>query len=401
MSSTANPCYPTLQVQIQVQNRFTDLSLRSLTEGNHYDGLLPGFGIRVGKLKRTFFVIRNGKRTSIGQFPATSLHEARTQARQIISNLDTNALPENDRKLRDAVHEYFDSFKGRPNTLRSYRLYIDTHLNRKLGSRMLSEITPRDVLAVTDACQSQQHCHTALGIFFNWCVARLYIDRSPIKGLKRFKSPESRDRVLSDHELRLVWKACEHADAIPDKIAYRRLPANFATIVKLLILTGQRRTEIASLHTLWIKDDEIIFPKEITKNGREHIFPLGSLASQLLSELKVFSGITATANVKNNLCLLCFPALGSSTAPFNGWSKTKIKLDRISGVTDWTLHDLRRTFATIHGRIATPIHVTEKLLNHVSGSHGGIVGVYQRYAHADEKRLAMLKYEEEIGRIVA
>jgi integrase len=79
--------------------------------------------------------------------------------------------------------------------------------------------------------------------------------------------------------------------------------------------------------------------------------------------------------------------------PFNGWSKSKAALDELSGVTDWTLHDLRRTFATIHARIGTPVHVTEKLLNHISGTHAGVVGIYQRHSYMPEMRKAVEAYD--------
>ena len=90
---------------------------------------------------------------------------------------------------------------------------------------------------------------------------------------------------------------------------------------------------------------------------------------------------------------MLFPARSTHGTSFNGWSKSKAALDKESGVTGYTLHDLRRTFATIHARIGTPIAVIEKLLNHVSGSFSGIVAVYQHHSFLPEMEKAVAAYE--------
>ena len=91
------------------------------------------------------------------------------------------------------------------------------------------------------------------------------------------------------------------------------------------------------------------------------------------------------------------------TCPFstNGWGKNKARLDRLSGITDWTIHDLRRTFATIHAKIGTPPHIIEALLNHASGQISGVAAIYNRYQYADEKRSAMQRYDEYLASIFA
>jgi integrase len=184
--------------------------------------------------------------------------------------------------------------------------------------------------------------------------------------------PNARERVLADGELARVWIACEQLGA-------------YGIVVKLLTLTGQRRGEIAAIRSNWINDDRVTLPSWLTKNGREHRFPVASLASRLLA------GVIATTSSP-----LLFPARGHDDQPMNGWGKGKANLDRLSGITDWTLHDLRRTFATGLAALGTPIHVTEKLLNHVSGTHAGIVGIYQRFEFWDEQVAAMQAWETKI-----
>jgi integrase len=167
------------------------------------------------------------------------------------------------------------------------------------------------------------------------------------------------------------------------------LPAAFCAIVKLLILSGQRRGEISALRKKWLSDDTITLPNEITKNGREHTFPIGQLAASVLES----STETSDAD-------FLFPARGDSETCFNGWSKSKAALDSLSGVTGWTLHDLRRTFASNLAALGVQLPVIEKLLNHVSGSFSGIVAVYQRHNFMPEMRDAIEKWEARLNKIV-
>jgi integrase len=149
--------------------------------------------------------------------------------------------------------------------------------------------------------------------------------------------------------------------------------------VKLLILTGQRRGEITQLTGSMVGEDTITIPAWLAKNSREHTLPLGSMAKAIL-----------TPRVGKDICF--FPALGKET-PFNGYSKCKPKLEKRADVRDWTLHDLRRTFASGLAAQGVQLPVIERLLNHISGSFGGIVGVYQRYDYMPEMRDAMARWE--------
>ena len=128
--------------------------------------------------------------------------------------------------------------------------------------------------------------------------------------------------------------------------------------------------------------NSINFPGAITKNSREHSIPLAALTASIVN-----------ADVQSGLL---FPARGGDETPINGWSKNKRKLDELSGVQNWTLHDLRRTFATGLAALGTPIHVTEKLLNHVSGTSGGLVAVYQKHQFWDEQVAAMNGWEKRL-----
>jgi integrase len=156
----------------------------------------------------------------------------------------------------------------------------------------------------------------------------------------------------------------------------------FGRIIKLLILTGQRRGEITNLKGGMVAADTITIPAWRAKNSRKHTIPLGDLAKSVVGTVP-----------STDTCL--FPAEGLTT-PFNGFSKCKPKLEKRAQVYDWTIHDLRRTFASGLAARGVALPVIERLLNHVSGSFGGIVGVYQRYDFMPEMREAIEKWERHI-----
>jgi integrase len=177
-------------------------------------------------------------------------------------------------------------------------------------------------------------------------------------------TPSKRDRVLSDDELASVWRAAGATSA------------PFGQIIRLLLLTGQRREEVSGIAWSELSDDltKWTIPASRTKNGVPHIVPLNKPAQDLLR------GASQQGE-------LVFPGLRGT--PFSGWGKSKTELDTASKTSDWRIHDLRRTLATGLQRLGVRLEVTEAVLNHVSGSRAGIVGVYQRHDWASEKRAAL------------
>jgi integrase len=196
---------------------------------------------------------------------------------------------------------------------------------------------------------------------YGWATRRGSLSSNPFLNLP-VASDIRRERVLSDDELGAVWRAAAGAGA-------------FNGIVRLLMLTGQRREEVAGMTWAELSGDFLAWtiPASRAKNGATHIVPLSPPAKDLLRNLPSFGE-------------LVFPGL---RGPFNGWSKAKAAMDARSGVTNWRLHDLRRTAATGLQRLGVRLEVTEQVLNHVSGSRAGIVGVYQRHDFASEKRAAL------------
>jgi integrase len=213
--------------------------------------------------------------------------------------------------------------------------------------------------------------------FFTWAQKKRYIVDNPTAGFTPH-SIVSRSRVLTDDELRAVWNAAEEAEG------------HFGVIVRLLILTGMRRGECAALQTSWIHDSTIVLPKEATKNGREHVFPIEALATSILA-----SALPSDASTR------LFPARGKSETPFNGWSKGKVALDKLASIAPWTLHDLRRTFATNLAKMGVAPHIVERLINHVTGTISGVAAIYNRHAYMDEMRAAIVAWEKRLTTILA
>jgi integrase len=191
------------------------------------------------------------------------------------------------------------------------------------------------------------------------------VQTNPFAALPIGRNVAKRERVLSDDELVRIWNAAADDGSSP-----------YGAIIRLMILTGQRRGEVAGIKWDELSDNLAVWtiPGERTKNGLPHIVPLSEPARALLSE---------HPRQKD----LVFP--GDRQTVFSGWSKCKTRLDTTSGVSNWRLHDLRRTVATGLQRLGVRLEVTEAVLNHVSGSRAGIIGIYQRHDWAFEKRTAL------------
>jgi integrase len=198
------------------------------------------------------------------------------------------------------------------------------------------------------------------------------VPSNPFADLPMPSSIIKRERVLSDEEAGVIWRAAGEA----------LLP--YGAIVRLLMLTGQRREEVAGMTWAELSEDLATWtiPATRTKNGIPHLVPLSRPARDLLHALRS----DGPGDVRARLALV-FP--GERGTPFSGWSKAKSALDTASGVSAWWLHDLRRTLATGLQRLGVRLEVTEAVLNHLSGSRAGVVGIYQRHDWAEEKRAAL------------
>jgi integrase len=332
---------------------------------------------------------------TIGPYPAFDLKAARAAASEVLQQVARGIDPakvRDERRRAAADHDTFEAVARlwieraqRPRnrswveTARLIGLKPDPEDDKRLvtlkGSladrwrrRKIDDIGRRDILPVLDAIadrapyvanRTQAHLHS----LFAWAVSRDLIVANPVAGIQR-REERSRDRVLSDDELRRVWQAA-------DKLGWP-----FGAITKLLILTGARREEIGALRWAEVRDDRLELSGDRTKNGKPHIIPLSEPAAAVLKGLHRVHGSKLVFTV-------------TAATPVSGFSKAKDKLDKLSEVTGWRTHDLRRTVATGLQRLGTRLEVTESVLNHISGSRAGIVGIYQRHEWTQEKKAAL------------
>src|SRR5579871_1364046 len=365
----------------------TDLSIKALkAPANgakiYTDDMVSGFGVRITANDVRSFVLTHGirrQRQTIGRVGVISLREARSAAKHILAEQTLGKTETRSVSWKTALEEYLDEVaaKRRASTYAEYKRSLSRHF--RFGETKVSDLTPHDLQRkldkLADTPSEQQHAFTYMRAFVKWCFQRTYIDKNPMERMKAPHRYNPRERVLTDDELKRVWTAAAGM-------------GTFGVIVKLLCLTGQRVGEISKLTPEMIGENTITFPAWLTKNNREHTIPIGALCSSLLAAQLHCSLSQASTPV--------FLARSATTAVFSGWSKSKAKLDGLSGVKDWRLHDLRRTFASGLAAEGVLLPVVEKLLNHLSGSFGGIVGVYQRHTFLPEMRQAVDKWEAHI-----
>jgi integrase len=362
----------------------TDLHIKALKrpekgQETYWDKTIKGFGVRISQGGAKTFILMHGKkrrRLTIGRYPVISLKDARDKVKGILAER-TLGTPINSsvafEKVLDSYFTHHVDANNRPRTAKETKRLLNSHFRDALEGRRLSEVTKQDITNILDKLadrpSEQRHAFVAIRAFLRWAVRRGDLKHTPLDGMAAPANGESRSRVLSLEELGKVYKKAGDG--------------YIGTIIRLLIVTGQRRGEIAGLRGEYIdkKQKTIELPKELTKNKREHLFPIGKRA------LKLLNGIPDEG--------LLFPARGKDK-PFNGWSKTKPQVD----IPHWTLHDLRRSFSTQLSAFGVQPHVTERLLNHIQGSLTPIAQVYNKYAYLDEMREAINLWEKKLSAVL-
>jgi integrase len=350
------------------------------------------------------------RKLTIGAYPTIDLSTARKRAQEaageIASGYDPAAQKRAARVAQMAanasagsVENIAASFvqkhlakKTKPSWAKEAERLLRVEIVSKWARRNLAEITRADVRRLLDdiAERAPITANRTLAIFrklCNWAVSQQLILTSPCAGIEAPSDEHSRERVLSDDEIRLAWRA------------FDQVGPPFGPIGKLLLLTGARRDEVAGMH--WAEIDFAkrtwMLPRERTKNSRPHAIPLCDAA------IRVLENVPRIGDGKGGFI---FTSTGAT--PVSGFSRAKAAIDAamvrirredakvrgddpetIRAQERWVLHDLRRTVATNLQKLGVRLEVTEAVLNHVSGSRAGIVGVYQRHEYAAEKRAAL------------
>jgi integrase len=391
----------------RITKSFVDAALPGAKDILFWDDRLSGFGCKVTPkgVKVFIFQYRMGgrgspaRRYTIGRHGQLTAEQARREAEVLALKVAQGSDPqrvkaETNRIAIDlAFNAYVDRFheayliKAWPSSHQDALSLLRRYAVPVLGNKALPDITRKDITAALagarDKVATPSLLFATLRRMMRWAVNQGDLDRSPIDGMDAPAKAPSRDRVLDDDEMSLVWKSTA-------KLGYP-----FGPLIRLLILTGARREEVAALD--WSELDygsQIwMLPPSRSKNGVSARQPLSTLAVAELDILAKRHG-TSAGWPKSGLV---FSTTGNTSV--SGYSRAKTRLDKaIAALADkqgaqspppWRVHDLRRTLATGLQRLGVRFEVTEAVLNHVSGSKSGVAGIYQRHDWAQEKAAAL------------
>jgi len=337
------------------------------------------------------------RKLTLGKWPIMGVAAARAAASEALGKLELGddpsaakkkakaarieaQLSERD-KLKTLVEQYAKRHLSGLQSCATVQRELDRHVVAVCGNRDIHDIGKRDVIDLLDCIADSGRAVSAnrvrayLSKFFNWCVERDILDASPAVGVKPVMKEKSRDRVLSDDEIRWFWRACDD------------LGQPWGPLGKVLLLTGQRLGEVAAMTVVEIEGDIWHLTGDRTKNGRAHDVPLSDSVRNVLATIERVEGAPGYIHTT------------TGSVPLSGYHKGRNRIaSRMQEIAEeeadieirhWTFHDLRRTAATGMARLGIPVRVTEAVLNHVSGTGGGIFAVYQRHDYADEKRRAL------------
>jgi integrase len=381
----------------------------------YYDRRLPSFGVRLSyQGTKSWFVMTrlDGKliRVTLGKHPALSLADAREEARRVVSLAAVGRDPrriraEAKQKRREERRNTFDACADeflerhvrrrlRGSTHREYRRILKGNDTQTWRHRPISEISKRDVLDVIEGIEGRgspgasKRALVYLRKFFNWCAERDIITIPPTDRLRSPHPEVKRDRVLTEVELRYLLRALDYEQSL------------FGPLIWLLLLTGQRRAEVAGMLWSELQDfgsDSPLWeiPGHRTKNKHAHLVPLSPTVCRLLSTLPRVGDLVFTT---------------TGDTPMSGFGKVKARLDaridalrnaeNLKPMAPWTLHDLRRTMVTVmNEKLGVSPHVVEAVVNHMSGlAKAGVAGVYNRALYLEDRRQALNSWQDWIAR---
>ena len=370
------------------------------------------------------------KKLTIGAYPSVSLAEARKRAQkalaEVVDGNDPAAAKMAAREAakaaaqasEDRIENVVDAYAARylakkvgPGWAREAERLLRREVLPQWGKRRLSEIAPRDVSRLLGEIAERGSPITAnrtLAAFRRMCRWASsptvgLIDNDPCRGVEMPAEEHSRDRVLSDGEIMLAWKAFEAA-------------GTFGQMCKLLLLTGCRREEARAMTWREVDLEQAVWslPGARSKNKLAHTIPLAPAAVEMLRGLPRIERRRAP----DGRAQPAFVFTVSGNLPMGGISEERaqvnakiVELMRAEAIErgddpaevsapDWTLHDLRRTVATNLQKLGVRLEVTEAILGHKGASRSGIVGIYQRYSWDAEKRQALEAWSKRLDEIV-
>jgi integrase len=372
-------------------------------EAVYWDTMLPGFGLAVTKNGHRSYVVSYraaGRKRRMHLKRGLTLAAARKEALAILGAVARGGDPLTKRRkverakgetLQAIVDEYVAQEGGRLRTIDDRKAVLDRLVLPKLGSRQIEDISRTDIVRLLDRIASEKgapmadHVLAYLRRVLTWHASRSDTFRSPVvRGMARTRpNQRRRQRVLTDDELRTLWRAAEAS------------PGAFSHFVQFLLLTATRRTEAAAMRRREVLDEEWTIPQERYKTGLELVLPLSPAARTVLDKVP-------------KVGKMGFVFTTDGRSPISGFSKFKRSFDAAMLVElrkqdpevtmpRWTLHDLRRTARSLMGRAGVPADHAERCLGHVMG---GIRGTYDRYEYFPEKKRAFEALAALVERII-
>ncbi|HXH00321.1 MAG TPA: tyrosine-type recombinase/integrase [Sphingomicrobium sp.] len=374
--------------------RLTDTTVKAMKppaagQAEHPDEMVTGLRLRIGAGGRKAWIVRTragGKpiNRTLGRYPIMSLAKARSEAQKLLLEIATAGAPQEKRTFRDLLDHWLDhDAKANNRSWKLQKRQADIHVIPAWANRPIESITRADVRELIDGIEGTVAPNRVLALvrrLFRHALSRDWIQMSPAEAIEKPKAERARDRFLEMDEVKRIWAAS-------DLLGYP-----YGPYVKMLLLTGQRRTEVASMRWADIDIDAAtwIMCSDDTKSERAHLVPLAPQAVEMLRHAPRMGPYVWTTK-------------GETYA--QNYTKAKAKLDGfLAAGTDgeigpWRLHDLRRTLATHMVRLGVSEIVVGRVLNHAL--QGVTARVYALHSYASEKRSALDRWAAEIDRAVA
>ena len=366
--------------------KITKTAVERLPPGGEWlwDTVVQGFGAR-RQVDGVFYSLRyrlNGKQRvlSIGRHGSPWTPDtARSEAQRMLGGVAAGTDPAQRTKPTGTVGAEIDRYLAKRQPALKPRSFeeVERHLHqhaKPLHRHTLGEIDRRAIATLLGSIETasgpvaRNRVRSSLSAFFAWTIREGLLDTNPVAGTGKADEGGSRERVLTDDELGAIWRNLGDDQ--------------FSDIVRLLVLTGQRREEIGGLHWSEVHKDRIVLPPSRTKNRRQHEVPLSSQARAILDRQH-----------RRKSRELVF---GLGEGGFSGWSGAKAALDQRLALPEWHLHDIRRSCATGMAELGVLPHIIEAILNHVSGHRAGVAGIYNRARYEGEMRDALAKWAQHV-----